>query len=319
MIKIQCGCGKSFNIPEKYRGRQGRCPQCGTIILVPKENEEIPLFDEAVEPVRQSYSAQDLFERVIDTVVGISDDGRLYGSGVIVDDSGGIVTNRHVVGIASKVKVRLNNGEEYVGELLASYKDTDLAFIRIPTRTENFVPLSSQAALKIGQTLYAIGHPMGLQNTITRGIVSALNRDINGVNYIQTDASINPGNSGGPLFNEQAELIGINTMILHASQGLGFAIPSETAYERYAHIQQKVATNYNYEYCGICGKNSENRRFCEHCGVELDSRQPLTPMNPRPFPQMQPVSYLHIECKVCKSGVYHDEKYCSFCGAAVVT
>jgi S1-C subfamily serine protease len=317
MIKIQCGCGKSFNIPEKYRGKQGRCPQCGTIIVVPKEDEEIPLFDAVVEPVKQSYSAQDLFERVIDTVVGISDDGRLYGSGVIVDDKGGIVTNRHVVGVASKVKVRLNSGEEYIGELLASYKDTDLAFISIPYKTESFVPLSGQANLKIGQTLYAIGHPMGLQNTITRGIVSALNREIDGLNYIQTDASINPGNSGGPLFNEQAELVGINTMILHASQGLGFAIPSETAFERYVHIQQNIITNYKFEYCGICGKNSGNRRFCEHCGVELDSRQPLTPMNPRFQPQMQPVSFLLTECTVCKSGVYPDDKYCSFCGTTV--
>lgn len=317
MIKIQCSCGKSFNIPEQYRGKQGRCPQCGTIIIVPKEDEEIPLFDEAVEPVKQSYSAQDLFERVIDAVVGISDDGRLYGSGVIVDGSGGIVTNRHVVGVASKVKVRLNSGEEYIGELLASYKDADLAFISIPYKTESFVPLSSQANLRIGQTLYAIGHPLGLQNTITRGIVSALNREINGMNYIQTDASINPGNSGGPLFNEQAELVGINTMILHASQGLGFAIPSETAFERYVHIQQNIVNNYDYEYCGICGKNSGNRRFCEHCGVELDSRQPLTPMNPRLLPQMQPVSFLLTACTVCKSGVYPDDKYCSFCGTTV--
>jgi S1-C subfamily serine protease len=318
MIKIQCSCGKSFNIPEKYRGKQGRCPQCSTIIVVPKEDEEIPLFIEAAETIKQSYNAQDLFERAIDTVVGISDDGRLYGSGVIVDDCGGIVTNRHVVGIASKVKVRLNSGEEYIGELLASYKDVDLAFIRIPLKTENFVPLSREAVLKIGQTLYAIGHPLGLQNTITRGIVSALNREINGMNYIQTDASINPGNSGGPLFNEQAELVGINTMVIQATQGLGFAIPNEIAFERYTQIQQEMTAIYDYEYCGICGNNSGNRRFCEHCGVELDSRQPLTRMNPRLLQQMQPVSFLLTECKICKTGIYPDEKYCSFCGTTIV-
>jgi S1-C subfamily serine protease len=317
MIKIQCSCGKSFNVPEKYRGKQGRCPQCGTIIVVPKEDEEIPFFSEEVPLSKKRYDAQDLFERVIDTVVGISDDGRLYGSGVIVDGNGGVVTNRHVVGIANKVKVRLNNGEEYIGELLSSYRDVDLAFIRIPLRTESFAPLSHQAVLKIGQTLYAIGHPLGLQNTITRGIVSALNREINGTKYIQTDASINPGNSGGPLFNEHAELIGINTMILHATQGLGFAIPTEIVSERYNNIQQQVTTIFNYEYCGICGKNSKNRRFCEHCGVELDSRQPLTRMNPRSLSQMQPVSFLLTECKVCKTGIYPDEKYCSFCGTTI--
>ncbi len=315
MIKIQCSCGKSFNISEKHRGRQGRCPQCGTIIVVPKADDDLLLFEEVSESARRSYDAQDLFEKVVDAVVGISDDGRLYGSGVLVDSDGGIVTNRHVVGIASKVKVRLNNGEEYVGELEASYKDIDLAYIRIPIKGTDYASLSTDVTLKIGQTVYAIGHPLGLQNTITRGIVSALNREMNGANYIQTDASINPGNSGGPLFNEWAELIGINTMILHATQGLGFAIPAPIVYERYSLVQKEVPL-FHYEYCGICGNNSSNKRFCEHCGVGLDSRQPMTKMNPRPMRKMQSVSFLMTDCKVCKTGIYPDEKYCSFCGAA---
>jgi S1-C subfamily serine protease len=312
MIKIQCACGKLFNIPDEFRGRQGKCPQCGTIIVVPKAADEILLFQEPA--AKRTYSAQDLFEFVIDTVVGISDGERLYGSGVLVDVNGVVATNRHVVGTAQKVKVRLNNGEEYIGDLLRSYKDVDLAFLRIPIKTKKHAPLDNHSPLKIGQTLYAIGHPLGLQNTITRGIVSALSRDIGGVKYIQTDASINPGNSGGPLFNEHAEMIGINTMILREAQGLGFAIPVELLRERFQLIQQHLHGLFMQEYCGICGRSSTHLRYCEHCGVELDMRQSLRPMNPRFRSTMAPVSLQKMVCQVCQTPTPLAEKYCSFCG-----
>jgi S1-C subfamily serine protease len=195
MIKIQCACGKRFNVPEKYRGQQGKCPNCATIIVIPRDDEAIPSLSEA----RKTYDAEALFEKVIDSVVGISDDGRIFGSGFFINSKGLVVTNRHVVGTAHKVKVRLYGGSEHIGELIRSYKDIDLAFLRIALQKNGTVAIGSQTQLKIGQQLFAIGHPRGLENSITQGIVSATNREVGGTGYIQTDASINPGNSGGPL------------------------------------------------------------------------------------------------------------------------
>ena len=315
MIRLQCSYGKIFNIPEEHRGRRGRCPECSTIIIVPTETDHIPMFEEE-PPAKQTFSAQDLFEHVIDSVVGISDEGHLYGAGVFVDAQGMIVTNRHVVGTAGKVKVQLNDGEEYVGELMCSYKDVDLAFLQIPNENEKYASLFDAPQLRVGETLFAIGHPLGLQNTITRGIVSALKREVDGVDYIQTDAPINPGNSGGLLFNEHAEIVGINTWIFGKTQGLGFAIPVDTVRERYERLKNTPGI-YTMEYCGICGKNSHNLRYCEHCGIELDAQRPLTPMNPKRQQQAQLVGLSLQECHVCKTMAHSDDAYCPFCGTTL--
>ncbi len=312
MIRMQCSCGKIFNIPDEHRGRRGRCPDCSTIIVVPNETDYIPTFEQE-PPARQAFSAQDLFEYVVDAVIGISDGGQLYGSGVFVDDRGMIVTNRHVVGTASKVKVQLNNGEEYVGELMCSYKDVDLAFLQIPCESEIYASLFDSPQLRVGETLFAIGHPLGLQNTITRGIVSALKREVDGADHIQTDAPINPGNSGGPLFNEYAEIVGINKMGLRETHGLGFAIPVDVVRERYERLKNTPGI-FSKAYCGICGKNSRKMRYCEHCGIELDAQWPMMSINPKRRQQVQLGGLSLQECHVCKTMAHADDKYCPFCG-----
>ena len=317
MIKIQCSCGKRFKLADKHAGRQGRCPNCGTIIVVPKATSDIPTFSEE-EAVPRRYDAQELFEKVIDTVVGISDDGRLYGSGVLLDDKGLIVTNRHVVGLSEKVKVQLNDGSNHIGELLRSYQDVDLAFLKIPVRDIPYASLAENGNLKIGQSVSAIGHPMGLQNTITRGIISALNRIVDGVGYIQTDASINPGNSGGPLFSEYAEIVGINTMGLTATQGLGFSIPAEIVRERFEEVKANQKRLFTMEYCGVCGKNSSTLRYCNHCGVELDSHQPM--ISERLLQQREAnfVDVKLVHCGVCNGAVKVGDTYCPKCGTQMV-
>ena len=313
MVKIQCACGKRFNVPEKFRGQQGRCPNCATIIIVPNDDEEILSFAES----SPTYDAEALFEKVIDTVVGISDDGRLFGSGFFINNKGLIVTNRHVIGTANKVKVRLYGGSEQIGELIRSYKDIDLAFLRVPTKNNTSVATGTQAKLKIGQGLFAIGHPMGLENTITQGIVSATNREISGTDYIQTDASVNPGNSGGPLFNNRAQVIGMNTMILSQAQGLGFALPIDLIKSRYRAIKQELAGVFTMEYCGICGKNSRDLHYCEHCGVVLDDVQPVSTINRKVLANLNVVPGIIEPCAVCKSMVSYDETYCPFCGVTL--
>jgi serine protease Do len=154
------------------------------------------------------------------------------GSGVIIDGAKGIiVTNGHVVRGSGKVKVTLLGGEEKVGTVLGVDEDTDIAVVQIETEK----PLSSailgdSSGLKIGQLAVAVGNPYGLNDTLTFGIISGLNREnVNLSRYedfIQTDASINPGNSGGPLLNIRGDIIGINTAIINYAQSIGFAIPS---------------------------------------------------------------------------------------------
>ena len=154
------------------------------------------------------------------------------GSGVIIDGVRGIiVTNNHVVRGSGKVKVTLLGGGEKIGTVLGTDEDTDIAVVQI--NTEKPLPtatLGDSSGLKIGQLVVAVGNPYGLNDTLTFGIISGLNREnVNLSRYedfIQTDASINPGNSGGPLLNIRGDVIGINTAIINYAQSIGFAIPS---------------------------------------------------------------------------------------------
>jgi serine protease Do len=158
------------------------------------------------------------------------------GSGFIIDPGGLIVTNNHVVGNATSVRVSLQDGTEYQARVVGSDELTDLALIRIqPTRSLPAVPFGNSSAVRIGQWVLAAGNPFGLGGSVTSGIVSARGRDIGTGpfdDFIQTDAPINPGNSGGPLFNMAGEVIGITTAIYSpsgASAGIGFAVPSDLA------------------------------------------------------------------------------------------
>ncbi len=158
---------------------------------------------------------------------------RSLGSGFIIDPSGTIVTNNHVIEDADQITVKLNNGEEHDAEIIGRDPNTDLALIKLKSEG-NFpaVPLGNSEALRVGEWVIAIGSPFGLEHTVTAGIVSAKGRVIGSGPYddfIQTDASINPGNSGGPLLNMAGEVIGINTAIIAGGNGIGFAVPVNLA------------------------------------------------------------------------------------------
>lgn len=158
------------------------------------------------------------------------------GSGFILSADGRLLTNAHVVSGTSTVEVTLKDGRTFEGEVIGSDPVTDVAVVKINANSLPVVNLGRSDNLVPGQWAIAIGNPLGLDNTVTAGIISATGRSSSQVgvpdkrvSFIQTDAAINPGNSGGPLLNDRGEVIGINTAIRADAQGLGFAIPIETA------------------------------------------------------------------------------------------
>jgi len=157
------------------------------------------------------------------------------GSGFIVDTSGIVVTNNHVIADADEISVIMNDGSKFKAEVVGVDKKTDLAVLKFtPSKPLTAVKFGDSDRLRLGEWVIAIGNPFSLGGTVTAGIVSARNRDISSGpydNYIQTDAAINRGNSGGPLFNLDGEVIGVNTLIISPSGGsigIGFAVPSKT-------------------------------------------------------------------------------------------
>ena len=158
------------------------------------------------------------------------------GSGVIVDSSGLIITNNHVIAKADEIKVLLNDKREFKGKVIGTDPKTDIAVVQINAKDLPTIPWGDSDRLQIGEYVLAIGNPFGLNQTVTMGIISAVGRAHVGIadheDFIQTDAAINPGNSGGALVNARGELIGINTAIITQTglyMGIGFAVPSNMA------------------------------------------------------------------------------------------
>ena len=192
------------------------------------------------------------------------------GSGFIWDDHGHIVTNFHVIQGAQEALVTLADQRSFPASLVGASPDHDLAVLHIDTPADGPrpLPIGTSADLQVGQNVYAIGNPFGLDHTLTTGVISALNRSIddeNGgtrENLIQTDAAINPGNSGGPLIDSSGRLIGINAMIYSPSgayAGVGFAVPVDTVNR----IVPKLISNGGYERptIGISALDEISRRL----------------------------------------------------------
>ncbi|WP_242040292.1 MULTISPECIES: HhoA/HhoB/HtrA family serine endopeptidase [unclassified Desertifilum] len=163
---------------------------------------------------------------------------RGQGSGFIINRNGTLITNAHVVNRADRVTVTLKDGRQFQGQVLGTDDITDLALVQIQGAGGDLpaASLGDSEQVQVGDWAIAVGNPLGLDNTVTLGIISTLNRSSSEVgvpdkrlDFIQTDAAINPGNSGGPLLNEQGEVIGINTAIRANAMGIGFAIPINKA------------------------------------------------------------------------------------------
>lgn len=175
------------------------------------------------------------------------------GSGFIISSDGRLITNAHVVDGTEQVRVTLKDGQVYQGAVLGTDPVTDVAVVKINAVDLPVVTLGDTENLTPGEWAIAIGNPLGLDNTVTVGIISAIGRSSSQVGvpnkrvrFIQTDAAINPGNSGGPLLNAKGEVIGINTAIRADAQGLGFAIPIETAKRIAAQLFTKGKADHPY-------------------------------------------------------------------------
>lgn len=205
--------------------------------LAADEQATIQLFEKSRDSVVYITTAQlvrDVWSRNVFFVP------RGTGSGFIWDDAGHVVTNFHVIQGASSATVKLADGRDYQAALVGASPEHDIAVLKIGVgfKRPPSVPVGTSADLKVGQKVFAIGNPFGLDWTLTTGIVSALDRTLSGDasgpaidHLIQTDAAINPGNSGGPLLDSAGRLIGINTAIYSpsgASAGIGFAVPVDT-------------------------------------------------------------------------------------------
>ncbi len=198
------------------------------------------------------------------------------GSGFLFTPDGLILTNSHVVSGASEVAVSLHDGQSLDADILGDDPHTDLALVRVSGSKLPTVQFGTSRGIRVGQLAIAIGNPYGFECTVTAGVVSALGRSMRAYSgrliddVIQTDAALNPGNSGGPLSNSRGEVIGVNTAIIMAAQGICFATAIDTAKVVVAQILRHGRVRRGW--LGIAGQNTPlSRRMVRYHGLEIES------------------------------------------------
>ncbi len=221
---------KSLNLPSSS----------ATVQVMPLYDEDtvVSLYERCIPAVVQVEAETGISSRLLGPFGMDIPNVRGQGSGFIIDTEGHILTNNHVVDRASSVKVVLSDGTELQGKVIGVDRNNDVALLQVDASrvpAMSYLVLADSSKVKPGQMALALGSPFGLQGSITIGIISGTGRSIpnsnsrNIMDIIQTDAAINPGNSGGPLLNSQGEVIGINTAIEATANGVGFAVPINTA------------------------------------------------------------------------------------------
>ena len=249
------GCGQGLpGLP----GRSGAQTPISDAAPTPPLQQGNTLIVDAVAKVGPAVVRIDTVKRMVNPLGGLFGSGPTIqqqqgqGSGFITRSDGVLLTNAHVVEGASEVTVTLPDGRSFTGKVLGSDPLTDVAVVKVVASKLPVAPLGDSAKVRPGEWAIAIGNPLGLDNTVTAGIISAIQRtnavgEGQRVPYIQTDAAVNPGNSGGPLINDRGQVIGINTAIRQApGAGLSCAIPSNVARQIASQILEKGAASHPY-------------------------------------------------------------------------
>jgi len=227
-----------------------------------QDGQGVAFIESTLEPEEESSSPFNPFGEEESSGGGVA-----TGSGILIDKEGHILTNNHVIEGASKVEVKLGSSDtEHEAEVVGADPATDVALLKVdaPASEEHPLSLGDSSKVQVGDPVVAIGNPFGLDRTVTAGIVSALQRQIQAPNgfsishVIQTDAAINPGNSGGPLINSAGQVIGINSQIQTGGSGdgnvgIGFAVPINTAREDVEQIEKNGKVEH--AFIGVSGGN----------------------------------------------------------------
>jgi len=239
---------------------------------------------------RDSNTAVSVYKKDAPGVVYIRA-GNASGSGFVINSKGDIITNAHVVGTSKQVQVVFSEGGQQIAKVIATDRSLDVALLRVP-QGSTLHPLklmTDLSKLQVGQPVMAIGNPFGLEETLTVGVISALNRSIRGLNgftipeAIQTDAAINPGNSGGPLLDSQGQVIGINTQIVTGSEGggsvgIGFAVPIDAVIKQLSNLGKGKTGQHSW--LGVQGATlspSQAKKYAVKTGVLVASVTPGSP------------------------------------------
>lgn len=249
-----------------------------------------------------------IIQRIKDKIVVIQNPQGQTGTGIILDNRGIIVTNSHVVEGARDVGITTNAKKRFLARVLISNRKIDYAFLKCEGLDfPEFPVLSGRAEFLEGEDVIAIGHPLGLDFSVAKGIISSSRREVNDVWYIQTDVPINPGNSGGPLVDMHGEVIGINTWIVSNAQGLSFAVPATYLSDAYRQLPADSELAH-LQYCISCGRlGKKDERFCTHCGDE------------HAVIELPQVLYVNTGvCHTCGCNNSPESKYCGKCGATLI-
>ena len=254
-LLLLSGCGTGLpGFPGRAQ-RDGRISDAPIAPVLPGGSNVIA---DAVGKVGPAVVRIDTLKRLLNPLGGLFGSGATIqqqqgqGSGFITRSDGIVLTNAHVVEGASEVSVTLPDGRSFSGKVLGSDPVTDVAVVRLAASGLPVAPLGDSSKVKPGEWAIAIGNPLGLDNTVTAGIISAIQRtnalgEGQRVPYLQTDAAINPGNSGGPLINDRGQVIGINTAIRRApGAGLSFAIPINVARQIASQILERGTASHPY-------------------------------------------------------------------------
>lgn len=265
--------------------------------------------------VEDPRSLADVHDSIKNAVVTIELPDGSGGSGFAVRADGILATNRHVIAGHTKARVSFVDENDTDAQVVQSFRDVDLAFLLIEEPLRQVLPLHNGEKLRVGQDVFAVGNPLSLGHTLTKGTISALNRLEGGVRYIQTDTAINPGNSGGPLCDLNGQVIGMATRSrIYDNQGtpiegLNFALPASIIKARLALLPEKSEL-LGTLHCPVCGSVNEKGQYCGNCGADIVSYVEETAESFEKYTTLE-------TCPVCQTKAQHGQRHCGRCGASL--